>query len=332
MRHGAAQKAERSSALHDCAVQGVLAATVASATYAVEALALAQSSHQVGFPCLAVQAFQRFKLLKNPLLRSIDGNHDPPTLLPRPCWCNLSRYGWRRSHLYRARMWRVVLQRGFHLLAVDLDWRFTRNPVSWLLAMRTRDGRAVDVLPHQDGKAGLLNVGLMFVRSSWRTIALARRVENRSFGGWEQGIFNEEVSWGELGWKDGLACCHCSHDAALERCTTPSMLSTSANTSNAHLLHRLSTHDKGKRPILSDMRQRAEGQDVCTADLPPTLGPPPDSRLRWVAFDKFNLSTPGRKGWLPDAYNQFLDRKLGLIGGNCSRADNLCACCTETAR
>ena len=39
----------------------------------------------------------------------------------------------------------------------------------------------------------LFNVGIMWVRSTVRTVEMVRRVENRSFGGWEQGIFNEEV-------------------------------------------------------------------------------------------------------------------------------------------
>ena len=50
-------------------------------------------------------------------------------------------------------------------------------------------------------------VGLMFVRATDATTALARRVENRTWGGWEQGVFNEELSWGLHAGRE-VGCCH----------------------------------------------------------------------------------------------------------------------------
>ena len=44
------------------------------------------------------------------------------------------------------------------------------------------------------GQAGFFNVGVMWVVSSSATVAVARRVEAGTFGGWEQAVFMEELN------------------------------------------------------------------------------------------------------------------------------------------
>ena len=69
-------------------------------------------------------------------------------------------------------------------------------------------GVAAEVVALHDGaQLKTLNVGLMFVRATAATAALARRVENRTRGGWEQGVFNEELSWGRHAGRE-VGCCH----------------------------------------------------------------------------------------------------------------------------
>ena len=119
-------------ALLACATDSAVIATVASAGYASAMLRLARSARAVGFRCLVVQPYAAFDELAEPLVRALPVP-DPP-LRPRPLWCGRKRYGWRRSHLHRTRMWRIVLESGYDLLAVDLDWSFVDmrgQPLQW---------------------------------------------------------------------------------------------------------------------------------------------------------------------------------------------------------
>ena len=60
--------------------------------------------------------------------------------------------------------------------------------IKMLRSMRTAGGGGVDVVSVQDdGGRFLLNVGLMFVRSTVYTRQLMQYTENRTWAGWEQG-------------------------------------------------------------------------------------------------------------------------------------------------
>ena len=64
--------------------------------------------------------------------------------------------------------------------------------------------RRVDLAAMHDGPNSLqLNIGLLWVRSTESTRARAERVVNRTWGSWDQYVFNEELSTtAEIG------CCH----------------------------------------------------------------------------------------------------------------------------
>lgn len=287
--------------LQRCAQLGTVASTVASASYANAMIELAFSAKLAGFPCIAVQPFDEFmELHERPdLILPLPLPRQP--LLPRSIWCSPEFtgartpggqavdnrwYGWRRSHLYRVHMWVQIISRGFHLLAVDLDWRFTPGvPLPEILGLTAADGRPLDVLNWWDGPhERTINVGLMWIRSSSSALALVRHVQNRTWAAWEQGVFNEELQHRYT----NLSCCHCN-----------SLMNSWFN--------RSWKDHKGKATgSLVAARFQRDGQPRCAADgeLPPGDSPPNASNWNWNS-----------SGWLPDAYNWIARRYYGRCTG-----------------
>jgi len=113
------------AALTDCALDGFVIGTTASPAYSRELAALSESASAVGFRCIVAQLFMPLSMFhaNTTLVRPLTLPTHP--LYPRLQWCRsarLQRYGWRRSHFYRTRLWRTVIEHGFDLLSVDLDW------------------------------------------------------------------------------------------------------------------------------------------------------------------------------------------------------------------
>ena len=293
-----------------CAFSRTVAATVASASYAESMLDLARTARGAGFGCLVVQAYDNFPELRDRDVLPLPLPKRQP-LLPRSIWCTsnftgatrpdggragVGWYGWRRSHLYRTHMWAAVLASGFDLLAVDLDWRFSGpSPVPAIHEMRAEDGRPLDVLAWWDGdKEKMLNVGLMWIRASPAALSLARRVRNRTFAGWEQGIFNEELQFRDES-STALTCCH----------SRVLMWSWFNQSKKDHFL--------GKAGGLK-RRLQLEGAPACAARgaLPPAEAPPNASLFRWNAPDE---------SWTARDYNTLRTRRWGRCTG---RRDNTC--------
>ena len=123
-----------------------------------------------------------------------------------------------------------ILEHGYDLLAIDLDHTFVdlrlvllKPPGTLLRALRstrTLHNRTADVIALHDGKSRMmLNVGLIFIRSTPATISLVQRVEKRSFAAWEQAVFNEELNFGEHSIGTGepdIACCHSERGSACD--------------------------------------------------------------------------------------------------------------------
>lgn len=276
-----------------CASMATVAATVSSSSYSEPMLELAATAITAGFPCLVVQPFHEFPELHRPEILPLPLPEQP--LLPRAMWCSMNWtgairpdggkvswgwHGWRRSHLYRVRMWAAVLSRGFDMLAVDLDWRFAGpSPLPAIHELRAKSGAQLDVLGWWDGPTErLLNVGLMWVRSSQEAISLVHRVLNRTFAGWEQGLFTEELQFGF----ENITCCH----------------------SNVFMLDwfRRSMKDHKGKASSANVRARfeREGLPECAAHdelLPEGKAPPATTRFVWNGNPQ-----PGA-GWDPHIFN-----------------------------
>ena len=266
---------------HDCALEGTVVGTVASRSYLIGLQNLAETARAVGFPCVVVQPFDWFEELRHELLVPLPV--PSPTLLPRTMWCHApynNQYGWRRSQLYRARLWRSVLELQLDLLALDLDHQLgTINPMPFLRAVRAppeigsrrfrntshaaRQHAPTDVIAVWDGPvARYLNVGIMWMRSTEATRLLTRRAENRTFGGWEQGVFNEEINYNA-----DLLGVRCCHSMCLKRLVVESKVVSS-----------LPKKDKKSTAT----RTKAEGASHCSDDQPYALYPPMGSIEHWV--------------------------------------------------
>jgi hypothetical protein len=305
-------------AVSECATSGAVVGTVASPAYAKPMLSLAESAHLIGFHCIVVQPYTFFPALRSHYVRALSIPEQP--LLPRTHWCGSQRYGWRRSHLYRTRMWHAVLRRGIDLLAVDLDWSFVdlhgvllnfEMPLPFLRAARTVAGDEPDVIALHDGRRkGLFNVGLMYVRASVTATRMSAHCENRSFGGWEQGVFNEELNFG-IGRE--LKCCHAPPQSQCD-------LTTFARPNNW-------IHNLGHEPAHARKRRSIDGEDACAPLLPSATPPPRDSRYQWIAVEPNSTQTEGQKptrlsGWQSGHYNMLASRPLA----RCTALDNLCRC------
>lgn len=336
--HIAPDEASNAEHMAACSTSGTVVGTVASVSYVQALVLLSQDALAAGFPCIIVQTYDAFVTAKaKRALRGQNMSHvralslPKLPLLPRTIWCkesshdnaasriSVQRYGWRRSHLYRTRMWRAVLENGYNLLAVDLDWSFVDmrsvplQPAGTILralqAMRTIENRTPDVVALHDGPTRLmLNVGCMFVRSTRATIDLAKRVENRSRGAWDQAVFNEELNFAP---HHEISCCHTEPG-------TPCNL-------GSFLRIRPTVHDRGHVPSNVQERRQVEGQEMCSDEQPLSAHPPARSTFEW-SFRRPSdpIGHFSGNGW--DAQNSFNELRGKRRSGRCTMLSNLCQC------
>mmetsp|Transcript_21808 Transcript_21808/g.44075 ORF Transcript_21808/g.44075 Transcript_21808/m.44075 type:complete len:155 (-) Transcript_21808:84-548(-) len=132
----------------------------------------------------------------------------------------------------------------------------------------------------------------MWIRSTPKTLELARRSENRSFAGWEQEIFNEELNFNA-----DLQEVRCCHAMCLKRLTATSAVAGSL---------------PGKDGRGMAIRTKVEGEKRCSEDQPFAMKPPRGSREHWV------------KRWT--GYNESLRSKHSSSRGygRCNKGDNQC--------
>ena len=188
-----------------CAINGTVVGSFATVEYGPTLHELARTSANFGIPCIvSVRGAWR------PASRLVRYLESDLRLLPRASWCADKRlpreYGWRLTHLYKPRLWHQVLRQGLNLLYLDANMNFKADPKNSLAALAAMH---VDIVAARDmGKVqlGHLNIGKIWLRSTDRTIALAARVENRSWGSWDQAVFNEELDFGQS--FVTISCCH----------------------------------------------------------------------------------------------------------------------------
>ncbi|KAL1498747.1 hypothetical protein AB1Y20_014057 [Prymnesium parvum] len=288
-----------------CAFNNTLIGAIATANYARPLHKLADSAVPHGFACVVTQpndAAHAHKLSQRHVHLL-----DPPAtpLLPRKQWCNSSLHGWRLTHLLKMRLWRVVLLAGFDLLSLDANFYMAFNPVPAIHSIAWKpvapDGHLapVDVVGVHDGAANkLLNIGLMWVRSTEATRALVSRAENRTWGSWDQMVFNDELNSNVL--FKSVGCCHTPY---IKRAAPP--------------------QPGGDAAIHSaTLRAKLEGADRCVSsdeDIPLAAPPPRGSR-------HYHIET-----WSPTKYNELpslKSRRFQRCTSFTGKPDECCdACC-----
>ena len=291
--------------LAPCAKNGTVVGTVASQSYRPSLLKAARAALATGFACVAVSAFDDFpELHTNPLIRPLP----PATLLPNPHFCTTRshKYGWRRSQLYRTRLWVHVLACGYDLLATDLDWALKANPMAMLHAARPNSlaSSGADIVAVHDGPmTRYLNVGIMWIRSTSVTRELAIRTENRSFVGWDQEIFNEELNF-----NSDFRSISCCHTMCLKRVVRPQQARPPDNS--------------GKDVLGKPGEARLAIGPTCAAEQAPSLGPPKGSPLLWSP--QTTAPATWRTQWKALAYNEGPSHKTNRPLGRCTELANTC--------
>lgn len=163
---------------HSCAVQNYIFVTYATNLfYFQSAVSTAKSIrlHMSTCTCVAVpKIFYPHKDVKSLVL-----NNDFPV---DDLFCQNNLYGWRLTSFLTVTSWRMLSQAGYNIFSVDTDW-IMRMPIP--LQFRH------DVTAMNDKQ--FLNVGLMAVKVTESTRSILKRVENRTYVGWNQGIFNDEI-------------------------------------------------------------------------------------------------------------------------------------------
>lgn len=187
-------------AASSCVHNSTAILTVAtSSTYLDAALLLAQSARQhSAFACVLIAAPASLLPLTMQHARLLS-----PIALPQWAsewraerhFCTTRLSGWRQTHVLKTQALLSLLSRGLDVLLVDVDRRFVGDPLPALVSLR------VDVAGLRD--EALLNFGLVYVRASAPTLAMARRVANRSVAAWDQAVFSEELAAAAA-----LSCCY----------------------------------------------------------------------------------------------------------------------------
>ena len=173
-----------------CDARGTAVLTVATSRHYLEAAyQLAQSAHDfAGFPCIYLAAPAALLPLSDVHAKLLE-----PLSLPQwaalwraePQFCARKMSGWRQTHILKTQALVLLLSRGLHVLVLDADRRMVDNPLPAL------EATGADVAGMRD--EALLNFGLVYLRNKPVTIALARRVANRSVAAWDQAILSEEL-------------------------------------------------------------------------------------------------------------------------------------------
>lgn len=201
------------SSPRQCSLNNTVVATVVLPGFMPSTMELARSALRFGFPCVVatgVDNLQRDDEDRRHLLL-MDAGH--PALLPRAQWCNHSQYWHRRAQFLRMRLWRLLLDEGLDVLAVDASQRLRRNPLGALSALHTRSeaqygaGKRPDVIGGTPGwflKQYVLSAGV-WIRSTTSTRQLLHRSELRVVGCWDETVFTEELNWGS---GRNVTCCH----------------------------------------------------------------------------------------------------------------------------
>lgn len=261
-----------------CLSNDTIIGTPASLIYLPQLVKLAKSVQLFGFGCVATLPVDA--LHEKVLQKYHHELHVFPTpsvpVLPEPRFCNTSLYGWRRVHLLKMHLWwHIVVRCRFHLLSIDANYMMDFNPVPTILAMPFQVGgsvntekRSMDVIGVHDGiSSKMINIGLVWIRSTQQTRRLVLRTTNRTWGAWDQYVFNDELNF-----NTNISNIGCCVSTLLKRAFLQQPNGDAA-----------SKNYKG-----SILRRTIEGPDICANQRMPTAHPDPKSRYfpksAWNSF------------------------------------------------
>jgi len=312
-----------------CAYANTVIGSIASGSYVKNLLVLAESAVPLGFACIVTQPYDTAhadELRRYPRIHMLSVPAEP--LLPRGQWCGTSLYGWRRVHLHKVLMMRRVLLSELHLLSLDANYALLFNPVPLLLGLPLQPGgawtkqghpswpphRPVEVVAVHDGPHNkMLNVGLLWVRSSEQTRRLAVRVENRTWAGWDQYIFNEEINYifnEDSTDTPGFGCCH---TVCLLNALTPQ--------------YSASRDNYAKSKVGATLRKKREGPDRCAANgtILPSMGHSPISHFWALAWDPSAYNVALKYGHRKSGRCTTMEASCVLASGNVTQSRNCTA-------
>ena len=195
-------------------------------------------------------------------------------------WSDDHPTGWRHAHILKAGLVDVILGAGRDLLIADADWTpipgasvsvssmlMRLNSLNWDVATFTNGWGYNRARSPFHGSCGrMINIGLMWMRSTPETRHLAVRFVNRTFGAWDQAIFNQEIEAAQR-----VRCCNMEH-----------------------LMHGTFSHNHGRRMAEGHGRKMEE----CGSRLPLGDALPPPAACQGA--DCGNIYT----NWDPRGYNQ----------------------------
>mmetsp|Transcript_29191 Transcript_29191/g.61378 ORF Transcript_29191/g.61378 Transcript_29191/m.61378 type:complete len:402 (+) Transcript_29191:1-1206(+) len=265
----------RASSIGRCALKKTVIATVASGVYIPSAVELAMSAADVGYKCIVSQPYDKAHAAalasaaaakqgpriskSHPLIHVLPVPKKP--LLPERMFCdtvNKKGYGWRRTHLHKMLMFRRVLGAGFDLLSLDANYLLAKDPLPLLHSIRSPSSKGPsDVVAMHDGPMSkLLNIGVIWIRSTELTYSLSWRAENRTRGGWDQYVFNEELNFNPA--YQQISCCYTN---CLRMCLNTQQDAVNKSTQGLRI------------------RQNVEGKDRCADTANEITLPPPQGSL-----------------------------------------------------
>jgi hypothetical protein len=122
----------------------------------------------------------------NPLVRELRLPWSS-TWRPPPTWCTQKLSGWRHAGILKTHALHHLGAHRWDVLFVDTDWRFVANPLPTITTL----GR--DIVAARDQTRHMLNVGVLWIRATPETLAVAWRTMNRTIVAWDQAIFTEEA-------------------------------------------------------------------------------------------------------------------------------------------
>lgn len=170
---------------------------------------------------------------------------------PEPEFCRGRNPGWRHTGVLKTQLILYILRKGFDCFIMDVDWRSADGFAGPIIQLRSSDIDIAAPPDHAFRGGHLINIGLLWMRNKPEMLRIAERVANRTYGAWDQLIFNQEVNSATK-----LVCC-----------------------ASYHLLQTMNHRMPKSSSLGNDLKRDSTSQEECSSDrrqyamaLPPPRG------------------------------------------------------------